>query len=198
MLGPNRLPKSPAQAIAHDCAADPPADLVRHPGRIVGESRRDHGQREGTVPTAASSGECRKGGAIAHPPNQALRRARPFRRRAFRTDRPPWVRIRIRKPCVFLRFRLLGWNGRFTFGSPGHQCAVWPRAGRRGGASTWKASYKTVQRGGGVEVGTPCLARASGDGGSVRAHPLRPQRARSEERCVPASRDFSRPFPCRP
>jgi len=30
--------------------------------------------------------------------------------------RPPRVRMRVRKPWVFLRFRLLGWNVRFTHG----------------------------------------------------------------------------------
>jgi hypothetical protein len=32
------------------------------------------------------------------------------------TARPPRVRMRLRKPCVFLRFRVLGWNVRFTHG----------------------------------------------------------------------------------
>ena len=45
---------------------------------------------------------------------QADRRARPFRRRAFRTFRPPAVAIRARKPCFLARRRILGWKVRFT------------------------------------------------------------------------------------
>ena len=44
---------------------------------------------------------------------QTVRRLRPLRRRAERTARPVFVLIRARKPCVFLRRRLLGWNVRF-------------------------------------------------------------------------------------
>jgi hypothetical protein len=40
--------------------------------------------------------------------NYAAIRRRPFCRRRFRTRRPPFVRIRTRKPCVLLRFRLFG------------------------------------------------------------------------------------------
>lgn len=39
---------------------------------------------------------------------QALMRARPFLRRALRTLRPPFVPMRARNPCVFLRFWTLG------------------------------------------------------------------------------------------
>jgi hypothetical protein len=39
---------------------------------------------------------------------QALRRARPFDRRALRILRPPLVLIRARKPCTRLRLSLLG------------------------------------------------------------------------------------------
>jgi hypothetical protein len=41
---------------------------------------------------------------------------RPLLRRRPMTARPPRVRIRIRKPWVFLRFRLFGWNVLFTHG----------------------------------------------------------------------------------
>lgn len=39
---------------------------------------------------------------------QAVRRLRPFARRALMTLRPPSVAMRARKPCVRLRLRLLG------------------------------------------------------------------------------------------
>jgi len=38
---------------------------------------------------------------------------RPFALRREMTARPPWVFIRVRKPCVFERRRRLGWNVRF-------------------------------------------------------------------------------------
>lgn len=41
---------------------------------------------------------------------QTVRRLRPLARLAFNTCRPAFVAIRARKPCVRLRFRLLGWN----------------------------------------------------------------------------------------
>ena len=44
----------------------------------------------------------------------ALRTARPLRRRAARTRRPPLVAMRARKPWVLLRLRLFGWYVRFT------------------------------------------------------------------------------------
>lgn len=45
---------------------------------------------------------------------QTQRRLRPLRRRRASTARPCAVFIRLRKPCFFLRRRLLGWNVRFT------------------------------------------------------------------------------------
>lgn len=47
-------------------------------------------------------------------PDQAVSRARPFLRRACTMARPARVRMRIRKPCLRARRRLLGWNVRFT------------------------------------------------------------------------------------
>ena len=41
---------------------------------------------------------------------QAEIRVRPFARRRASTARPARVRMRIRKPWVFFRFRLFGWN----------------------------------------------------------------------------------------
>jgi hypothetical protein len=40
-------------------------------------------------------------------------RLRPLARRRANTARPPWVFIRVRKPCVFERRRRFGWNVRF-------------------------------------------------------------------------------------
>ena len=53
---------------------------------------------------------------VEHPSNlgrvhvggQGVRRARPLRRRRDKIARPARVRMRIRKPCVFARWRLFG------------------------------------------------------------------------------------------
>jgi len=39
---------------------------------------------------------------------------RPRRRRLLITSRPAAVLMRLRNPCLFLRFLLLGWNVLFT------------------------------------------------------------------------------------
>jgi hypothetical protein len=44
--------------------------------------------------------------------------ARPLRRRAASTRRPPRVDMRTRNPWVFARLRLFGWNVLFTFITP--------------------------------------------------------------------------------
>lgn len=46
-------------------------------------------------------------------------RVRPLARREERTDLPPRVAIRARKPCFLARLRLLGWNVRLVvIGTP--------------------------------------------------------------------------------
>ena len=50
--------------------------------------------------------------------DQTLTRARPLRRRAASTARPARVRMRSRKPCVFARRRLFGWNVRLLTETP--------------------------------------------------------------------------------
>ena len=62
---------------------------------------------------ARQLGECR---TAANSVNQAESLARPRLRRDLSTARPARLRIRSRKPCFFLRFRLLGWKVRFTHG----------------------------------------------------------------------------------
>jgi hypothetical protein len=73
-------------------------------------------------------------GAAPHPPDQADRRARPFRRRACRMARPARVDIRCRNPWRRARRRLFGWNGRFTHRL---RCsrALGPTVGRRAGTA---------------------------------------------------------------
>jgi hypothetical protein len=71
-------------------------------------------------------------GTVTHPglgrQDQALSRSRPLCLRAARTARPARVRMRSRKPCVFARRRLFGWNVRLLTGTPGRGSgSAWPR-----------------------------------------------------------------------
>jgi hypothetical protein len=50
-----------------------------------------------------------------HRSSATVNRFRPLARRRFNTIRPFLVDMRTRKPCVFLRRRVLGWNVRFPF-----------------------------------------------------------------------------------
>jgi hypothetical protein len=49
------------------------------------------------------------------PSSETVRRLRPFWRRRFNTVRPFLVAMRTRKPCVFDRRRVFGWNVRLPF-----------------------------------------------------------------------------------
>jgi hypothetical protein len=78
---------------------------------------------EGVAPTArATPHRLLEVGSAAHPVRsgqhrrrgQAESSARPLRRRAERIARPARVRIRRRKPWVFARRRLFGWNVRLV------------------------------------------------------------------------------------
>jgi hypothetical protein len=71
--------------------------------------------RGGSDPLAPSEPGSRSPG---RPRCQAPSLFRPFCRRRLSTRRPPFVRMRTRKPCVRRRFRLFGWNVRFIVGSP--------------------------------------------------------------------------------
>jgi hypothetical protein len=64
---------------------------------------------------------------------QADSSTRPLRRRAERMARPARVRMRVRKPCVRLRRRLLGWNVRLLTGLS--RCSVSSHALRRTGTA---------------------------------------------------------------
>lgn len=79
----------------------------------------DHGRPSCPGATTDGRGEVR---APPHPgrvrQNQALSLSRPLRLRAASTARPARVRMRSRKPCVFARRRLFGWNVRLLTGAP--------------------------------------------------------------------------------
>ena len=64
-------------------------------------------QRRRTDPGALTC-EASERVALADPPDQADRRARPLARRAFKMARPERVLIRARKPCLRARRRVFG------------------------------------------------------------------------------------------
>ncbi len=117
-------------AVAHDRVSDRTAHRERDP-RWLG-ARGKHGRthlecpRSATTPTSDRPEHC----AVTNGPDQAERLERPLPRRRPMTARPPRVRILSRKPCVFFRFRLFGWNVLFTHGLLGR-----PGRGRGPGAS---------------------------------------------------------------
>jgi hypothetical protein len=82
---------------------------VAHQQRPARTGPGAHGQRE--LRAAPHPGLGRQ--------DQALSRSRPLCLRAARTARPARVRMRSRKPCVFARRRLFGWNVRLLTGAPG-------------------------------------------------------------------------------
>lgn len=67
------------------------------------------------------------GAAATNGLGQADRRSRPLPRRAARTARPARVLMRVRKPWVLARRRLLGWKVRFMAESSGKARASGPR-----------------------------------------------------------------------
>jgi len=102
-------------------AADHESYPGRFSGRIAADQQVTHDQRPTRAsPVAYGQRELR---APTHPglgrQDQALSRSRPLCLRAARTARPARVRMRSRKPCVFARRRLFGWNVRLLTGAPG-------------------------------------------------------------------------------
>jgi hypothetical protein len=122
----HQLTKAPLNPVSGHCVANRPADHKSYPGwfplREPGADQQvaDHAGPARTGPGAHGQRELR---AAAHPglgrQDQALSRSRPLCLRAARTARPARVRIRSRKPCVFARRRLFGWNVRLLTGAPG-------------------------------------------------------------------------------
>jgi hypothetical protein len=116
----HQLTKTPLDAVSGHRRAHRPAHHESYPGRLaVMDSVSPHQQvTHHARPTCADPGTHgqRELRAPAHPglrrQDQALSRSRPLRLRAARTARPARVRMRSRKPCVFARRRLFGWNVR--------------------------------------------------------------------------------------
>ena len=112
----HRSSQTTSDAVPHDRRTGAFPDRVGHawrPGRVA-----THGtdrDRADSQPAGPREGLERL--TVADAPDQAERRFRPRARRARMTALPPRVRIRMRKPCVLARLRLLGWNVRFTGGA---------------------------------------------------------------------------------
>ena len=120
----HKLAKAPLDPVPGHRGTNRPADHEAYPGRLpvmnpVGPHQQvtDHERPARTSPGAHGQRELR---AAAHPglgrQDQALSFSRPLCRRAARTARPARVRMRSRKPCVFARRRLFGWNVRLLTG----------------------------------------------------------------------------------
>jgi hypothetical protein len=114
----------PLDAVPGHCRADGPAYHESYPGRLGVLAGLDEqvADQAGTACAGSGAHGQRELRAVPHPrlrrENQALSRARPFCRRAASTARPARVRMRSRKPCVFARRRLFGWNVRLLTGAP--------------------------------------------------------------------------------
>ena len=128
----HELTKPPLDPVSGDRRANRPAHHESYPGRfpLLKRVRRDQqvAHQQGPARTGPGAHGQRELRAATHPglrrQDQALSRSRPLRLRAARTARPARVRMRSRKPCVFARRRLFGWNVRLLTGTPGRgSCA---------------------------------------------------------------------------
>ena len=117
----------PLHAVSRDRRANRPAYHESYPGRFLPVRRVIADQQVTYHAGPARSGPGAHGQlklrAAAHPglgrQDQALSWSRPLRLRAAMMARPARVRMRSRKPCVFARRRLFGWNVRLLTGAPG-------------------------------------------------------------------------------
>lgn len=119
--------QTPGNPVSRNGIANCLADDQPHPRWQFTRAQKAIGKH--TIP--AGSGALPGGGGesrrISQPvlgwehDRQADRRSRPLLRREARMARPARVRIRARKPWVFARRRLLGWNVRFMAQTPGYR-----------------------------------------------------------------------------
>src|SRR5258708_1157720 len=86
----------------------------RHGGVRPGSQRRirPHGIAEGKGTEGVDYESERHQKSYSRKPGFTETRLRPLARRREITFLPPWVFMRVRKPCFLLRLRRLGWNVR--------------------------------------------------------------------------------------
>lgn len=148
----HQLAKTPLHLVPGHSRTNRPADHESHPGRLdlslvrpYQQVAHDSGPAD-TDPGAHGQPEL---GTVTHPglgrQDQALSRSRPLCLRAARTARPARVRIRSRKPCVFARRRLFGWNVRLLTEAPGKR-DLGPRACMTTCGSRISTGYHLEQR----------------------------------------------------
>ncbi len=178
----DRRAQTTPDPIANDRGADPPADGVGHPRRVIGTAgEKTQRNRAGSPPAGPREGLERR--TVANAPDQAESRFRPRARRARSTARPPFVRMRRRKPWVLARLRLFGWYVRFNEEPPrggrarpevgdraggGNQTVYGPSGAHATRSSVWgKPSQPLVQQ------GTRCyVARLARRRPAVRTSPV--------------------------
>ena len=143
-MGPHQLAHLTADAVAHHRrthrATEGEGDGGCRIGRI-GEHDAPDGPATNTCSLLTEALELVGAAQVT---DQADSRLRPFRRRAFRTARPPRVAIRARKPCFIDRRFLLGWYVRFTKNSSvtSHDGPV--DVGRRDADATGQATARAL------------------------------------------------------
>jgi hypothetical protein len=122
----HKLAKPTLNPVSGHRRANRPADHESYPRwlPLINTGSHQHvAHYTGPASTSPGAHGQRELRAAAHPglgrQDQALSRSRPLCLRAARTARPARVRIRSRKPCVFARRRLFGWNVRLLTGAPG-------------------------------------------------------------------------------
>lgn len=115
-MGTDDLAEAASESVADNGVPDSASDRVRDRGRSC-VAAREYPDRDRTRAVATGPGEGTEGLTAADASDQAESLARPWRRRPLITARPARVRIRRRKPCFFLRFRMLGWKVRFNASS---------------------------------------------------------------------------------
>ena len=123
-IAAHKLTKPPLHAVSRHRRPHCPADYKSYLRCLIGRNhvhKQMTDQRRPTSADAVADG-ARKLSAPSHPgrgrKDQALSFSRPLRLRAASTARPARVRMRSRKPCVFARCRLFGWNVRLLTVSP--------------------------------------------------------------------------------
>ena len=103
----NVFTKSAPESVANDGVPNVSADRVGNCRWARGVAP-EHADREGARAMTTGADKGTEGLTAADASDQAESLARPWRRRPLITARPARVRIRRRKPCFFLRFRILG------------------------------------------------------------------------------------------